>query len=85
MRARLLKVGHHGSRTSTSPEFLRAVSPEWAVISVGTGNRFGHPDPATVERIERAGASVFRTDRDGAVLFRRRRDGTWEVAVHPPG
>jgi competence protein ComEC len=83
LRARLLKVGHHGSRTSTSPEFLGAVSPEWAVISVGTGNRFGHPDPATVERLERAGATVLRTDRDGAVVFRRRHDA-WEVAVHPP-
>ncbi len=84
LRARLLKVGHHGSRTSTSPEFLRAVSPEWAVISVGTGNHFGHPDPATVARIEQAGASVFRTDRDGAVFFRRRRGASWEIAVHPP-
>jgi len=45
--------------------------------------RFGHPDPATLDRIERAGVTVFRTDRDGAVVFRRRRD-SWEVSVHPP-
>jgi competence protein ComEC len=67
LRADVLKVGHHGSRTSSTPEFLRAVAPEVAVISAGRRNRFGHPSPATLVALAAAGARVERTDRDGAV------------------
>ncbi len=63
----LLKVGHHGSRTSTTEPFLRRVAPKIAVISVGKRNPFGHPAPATLERLNRQGAQVFRTDRQGAI------------------
>ncbi|SDF75022.1 DNA internalization-related competence protein ComEC/Rec2 [Sporolituus thermophilus] len=65
----VLKVGHHGSKTSTSPEFLAALSPQYAVISVGYQNRFGHPHPETLARLDSQGVKVYRTDRDGAVLF----------------
>ncbi|MDE2804565.1 MAG: DNA internalization-related competence protein ComEC/Rec2 [Gemmatimonadota bacterium] len=75
----LLKVGHHGSRTSTSTEFVRAVSPEYALISVGARNRYGHPDPVVLGRLERAGVRVFRTDRDGTVGVVARRDGTVRI------
>jgi competence protein ComEC len=68
LRADVLKVGHHGSRTSTSPAFLRAVSPAHAVISVGVRNRFGHPHPTTLATLEKAGVPVYRTDRDGEVV-----------------
>jgi competence protein ComEC len=67
--AELLKVGHHGSRTSTSLPFLRRVSPRFAVISVGAANAWGHPDAEVVSRLRDAGVEVFRTDRDGAVRF----------------
>ncbi len=67
LRADVLKVGHHGSRTSSSPAFLAAVAPEVAVVSVGARNRFGHPHPTTIAALEVAGARVWRTDRDGAV------------------
>ena len=75
----LLKAGHHGSRTSTSEEFVRAVSPEYAIIPVGARNRYGHPDPLVLERLERAGVHVLRTDRDGTVGVVARRDGTVRV------
>ena len=75
----LLKVGHHGSRTSTSEEFVRAVAPEYAIIPVGARNRYGHPDPLVLERLERAGVHVLRTDRDGSVGLVARRDGTVRV------
>lgn len=69
VRARVLKTPHHGSDTSSSSEFLARVAPEYAVITVGEGNRFGFPRPAVLERYAAAGVRVFRTDREGAVEF----------------
>ena len=78
-RITALKVGHHGSRTSTSEAFVRATSPRYAVISVGARNRYGHPDPVVLARLERAGARIFRTDLDGTVTLTARKDGTVTV------
>jgi competence protein ComEC len=66
-RADLLKVAHHGSGTATTAAFLAAVSPRVAIVSVGAKNRYGHPAPATLERLGAAGARTLRTDRDGSV------------------
>jgi competence protein ComEC len=63
--ATVLKTAHHGSKTSTSPEFLARVDPLLAVIQVGVGNTYGHPAPEVLARLE--GRSVFRTDQSGAV------------------
>lgn len=68
LTATVLKCGHHGSETSTSPAFLDAVSPQYAVISCGVDNDYGHPDAVTLEKLEAAGAEVFRTDRQGTIL-----------------
>jgi competence protein ComEC len=65
----VLKVAHHGSRFSTSAEFIRAVGPRLAAISVGARNPFGHPDAGVVARLAEAGAATYRTDRDGAIIF----------------
>jgi hypothetical protein len=62
-----LKVAHHGSRTATTQAFVSAVRPRVAVASAGTGNPYGHPARATLERLSAAGARVYRTDRDGSV------------------
>jgi competence protein ComEC len=67
LRADVLKVGHHGSATSSTPAFLAAVAPREAVISVGRRNRFGHPHPLTLAALAAQGARLWRTDRDGAV------------------
>ena len=64
-----LKVGHHGSRTATSDEWLAEARPEMAVISVGRGNRYGHPAPEVLERLSRYGAAVRRTDREGTITL----------------
>ena len=72
----LLKVGHHGSRTSTNPEFLAAVAPRAAVISVGQHNTFGHPRAEVLERLEAAHVKTFRTDRFGAETLLLHPDGT---------
>ncbi|MDX1494776.1 MAG: DNA internalization-related competence protein ComEC/Rec2 [Longimicrobiales bacterium] len=75
----VLKVGHHGSETSTDPELLAVAKPELAVISVGRGNRYGHPAPGVVARLEAAGARIFRTDVHGGVRLVVRRGGEVEV------
>lgn len=66
----VIKVGHHGSKTSTSEEFLRLVTPESAYISVGEDNKFNHPDEQVVSRLEEMGIKVYRTDVDGRVMIR---------------
>jgi competence protein ComEC len=71
----LLKVGHHGSRTSTTQEFLDAAAPKDAVVSVGRGNTFGHPRYEVVERIAEARIKLYRTDQFGLTTFLLGRDG----------
>lgn len=65
----ILKVGHHGSKTSSCEQFLAAVAPKVAVIQVGENNMYGHPSPETLQRLSDAGASVYRNDLMGAVGF----------------
>jgi competence protein ComEC len=67
--ANLLKVGHHGSDNATTPELVAAARPQFAVISVGSGNSFGLPKFEILGRLAKAGARVYRTDLDGAVTF----------------
>lgn len=74
IRAHVLKIGHHGSATSTSEEFLSTVSPIYGVITVGADNNFGHPSPEVIKRLEERGITVFRTDINGAVTFKISRD-----------
>ena len=66
----LLKVGHHGSITSTRPAFLARVAPQWAVISCGLHNRYGHPREEVLEELQEAHVRTFRTDINGISCFR---------------
>ena len=70
LHADVLKVGHHGSSTSSSDEFLDAVKPRVALVSVGLGNSYGHPSPAVMATLAARGAQVLRTDRLGTVVVR---------------
>ena len=67
VRSDVLKIGHHGSKNSTTTEFLAAVQPHFGIISAGEDNLYGHPSPELLERLENAGVRILRTDRDGAV------------------
>jgi len=66
----ILKVGHHGSRTSSSEEFIQAVSPDVAIISSGKGNRYGHPNEETLATLEKYGIDIRRTDEEGDIIFK---------------
>jgi competence protein ComEC len=65
----VLKVGHHGSRTSTSSAFVEAVSPLFALISDGRDNKYGHPHSDTLAVLEKAGAKILRTDLLGTIIM----------------
>jgi competence protein ComEC len=67
--ATVLKLGHHGSDTSSGEAWLAAASPEYAVISVGADNRYGHPAPEVLERLAVSKARILRTDQEGTIVF----------------
>jgi len=77
VKADVLKVGFHGSRDSTSDDFLSRVAPKYAVISVGK-NPYGHPSSATINKLKNANIEVYRTDLDGTITFTS--DGTYITA-----
>ena len=81
LKADVLKAGHHGSSTSTSSVFLKAVSPSYVVIQCGKDNSYGHPHKETMEKLEKAGCQVLRTDEYGTITASS--DGTqitWNVS-----
>lgn len=81
----VLKLSHHGSKYSSTPEFLAAAHPDWAVVSAGRGNRYGHPHAETLERLAEAGVPVLSTARQGGIVFwvsSRARD--WPVSTSLP-
>ncbi len=73
----ILKVGHHGSRTSTSKSFVEAVSPKYAIISLGKDNNYGHPHMETLNTLRKLGVQIFRTDLSSTIIMKS--DGKNEV------
>ena len=70
LQSDILKVGHHGSRTSTSPSFVQTVSPKYALISDGANNKYGHPHQETLGTLNQFGAKIFRTDQLGSMILK---------------
>ena len=64
----VLKVGHHGSKTSSSKEFIDEIEPKYSVISVGKNNRYGHPNDSVLDNLENS--KIYRTDQDGSIMFK---------------
>jgi competence protein ComEC len=80
LRADVFKVSHHGSKTSSDVSWLRVVAPRLAIISAGAGNRYGHPHPVALARLDSAGiGDVWRTDRDGTACVSVDSRGRWRV------
>ena len=68
----VLKVGHHGSRTSSSKLFIDAINPKYSIISVGKNNRYGHPNKEVLDTLDES--QIYRTDRDGSIMFKINKD-----------
>ena len=64
----VLKVGHHGSKTSSSKDFINEINPKYSIISVGKNNRYGHPNKEVIENLNNS--KIYRTDKDGSILFK---------------
>ena len=79
LRAQLYKVGHHGSSTSNTEEFLSVVHPQYAVICSSIDNSYGHPHGVVVERLQNIGATVFMTATDGEVVLECNKSAIWHV------
>ena len=69
LKSDILKVAHHGSKTSSTKEFLEAVKPNTAVIGVGKNNNIGHPNKSVLERLKRLGCRIYRTDESGEIIL----------------
>ena len=83
-RCDVLKAPHHGSRTSSAPEWIARIRPSILLVSCGERNRFGHPDPAVMGRYRRSGTEILRTDREGAIRVTITRAGAWiSTRAHP--
>jgi competence protein ComEC len=80
LKSDVLLVPHHGSRTSSTPEFIAAVAAPEVIFPVGYRNRFNHPRPDVVERYRASGAAMSRTDRDGALTIRLGNGGVQIIA-----
>ena len=64
----IIKVGHHGSKTSSSKEFINEIKPKYSIISVGKNNRYGHPNKEVLNNLEKS--KIYRTDEDGSIMFK---------------
>jgi len=79
LNANILKVGHHGSKTSSIQDFLDMVKPKIALIGVGANNTFGHPNDKVIERLKNEGCKIYRTDKQGEIIIRVNRKGKIKI------
>ena len=68
----VLKVGHHGSKTSSSEKFINKIKPKYSIISVGKNNRYGHPNKEVLDTLN--DSKIYRTDQDGSIMFKIKKD-----------
>lgn len=81
LKSTVLKVGHHGSKSSSINEFLDLVKPQYAIIGVGENNKFGHPNPGVIDRLEKIDTKILRTDINGEISLRVRNETTVNIEI----
>lgn len=81
LKSSILKVGHHGSKTSSTKEFIQAVNPKIALIGVGKNNKFGHPNSGVMERLEMIGCKIYRTDKSGEITIKMNKKVQIETTI----
>lgn len=79
LKASILKVGHHGSKTSSTSEFLNIVNPQIAVIGVGKNNKFGHPNDGVLQRLNALNCNIFRTDFNGEISIEVNKNSRYKI------
>ena len=77
----VLKVGHHGSKTSSSEPFIDEINPKYSIISVGKNNRYGHPSDSVLDNLENS--KIYRTDEDGSIMFKIK-NNKWKIETLTP-
>ena len=77
----ILKVGHHGSKTSTSSDLIDKINPKYSIISVGRNNRYGHPNMEVLENLKNT--TIYRTDQNGSIMFKINKDKL-KIELCPP-
>ena len=82
LKADILKIAHHGSKTSSSYEFLEEVSPEIALIGVGKDNTFGHPSDITIENLKKLNIKIYRTDKNGEIEIEAKGKENIKIKTH---
>lgn len=81
LKANILKVGHHGSKTSSTSEFINVVKPQIAVIGVGKNNKFGHPNEGVVQRICDLNCKIYRTDLNGEISIEVNKSSKYKIKI----
>ena len=82
LKSSVLKVGHHGSKTSSMQNFIKTVNPKIALIGVGQNNKFGHPNNDVINRLENLGCKIFRTDKMGEISIQVNKEGKIKAAAY---
>ncbi len=81
LNSTVLKVAHHGSKTSSTNDFLKAVKPQIALIGVGKNNTFGHPNKEVLEKIKSMGTKICRTDKEGEIIIKVNKEGKMKLTT----
>lgn len=81
LKADILKVGHHGSKTSSTSEFIKAIKPQIAVIGVGKNNKFGHPNDGVLQRINNLNCKILRTDLNGEISIEVNKNSKFKINI----
>ena len=79
LKSTIIKVAHHGSKTSSTEKFIEKVKPKIALIGVGENNTFGHPSNITIETLEKAGTKIYRTDKMGEIILQINKKGRIKI------